>query len=163
MGGKVQEFSFSSTSAERLWQACIQSVGLLGYTVMHSDSSAKSVSFNTGRSMSSWAGQDLNATVISRGSDSHLVMGGSLATRGNLFGGGSQVVSWGEKGQLIKAFVAKVAAVLPSVAEAPAAPPVDGQASDVASRIKELAALHAEGLVTDAEFSAKKQELLDRM
>ena len=52
-------FSFADASSERVWLAAVQAVSKLGYSVLHSDRASKMLSFNTGRSMSSWAGQDL--------------------------------------------------------------------------------------------------------
>ena len=43
----------------------------------------------------------------------------------------------------------------------PAAPPAaEPAADDVAAQIEKLAALHAQGILTDEEFSAKKAQLL---
>ena len=45
-------------SPGRVLAACRQAVAELGYTVIASDESGKMISFNTGRSMKTWAGQD---------------------------------------------------------------------------------------------------------
>lgn len=47
-----------------------------------------------------------------------------------------------------------------AAAQAPAAP---AAAPDIPAQIEQLADLHQRGLLSDAEFSAKKAELLDRM
>ena len=57
-GRKTQSFSFPNASVERLWRACVQAIGVIGYNVVHSDQRAGQISFNTGRSVWSWAGQD---------------------------------------------------------------------------------------------------------
>lgn len=123
MGGKSVEFGFEGVSADKVWAAAVQTIGKLGYTVLHSDNTAKMLSFNTGRSMSSWAGQDL--TMVLGGRQGYqgtvMTMGGSLGKGGNPFGGGSQAFAWGEKGRLIDLFAATVKQVLPSVGSTAAA------------------------------------------
>ncbi|MFE1167162.1 DUF4429 domain-containing protein [Nocardiopsis sp. NPDC058789] len=46
--------------------------------------------------------------------------------------------------------------------ELAAAPPAEGS-DEIFAKIRELGSLHAEGLLTDSEFSSKKAELLDRL
>lgn len=147
----------------------MKAVGLLGYTVIHSDKASGQLSFNTGRSMSSWSGQDLTATVVPAGAGSQLIMGGSIARGGNPFGGGSQLGSWGEKGRLIKTFVDTVTEVLPSIpkaqtqsqtkAQAKASAPAR-EAISVADELAKLAKLRDEGVLTPDEFAAQKAKLL---
>src|SRR5690554_1327043 len=91
MGGKTSTYSFKDATPERVWLACIQAVSNLGYNVLHSDRDSKMLSFNTGRSMSSWAGQDLTVTLAPDGSGTRMTLGGSLGKGGNPFGGGSQL------------------------------------------------------------------------
>ncbi len=43
---------------------------------------------------------------------------------------------------------------------APVSPPVQNQTDDVSEKIVKLAELHKAGILTDAEFEAKKTELL---
>lgn len=156
MGGKTERYEFEA-SPERLWAAAIQSVGTLGYTVIMSDSTSKIVSFNTGRSMKSWGGQDLSATVTTGSRGASLIMGGSLARGGGPMGGGSQLASWGEKGALIKKFAGAVAAALPSVPE----PQQHRQPSgDLGSELAKLAELRSSGALTEDEFQAAKARLI---
>jgi hypothetical protein len=63
-----------------------------------------------------------------------------------------------------------VPAATPSVVAAPAAEaapvaqgPVNQTSEDAAARLERLADLHARGVITDAEFEAKKAELLGRI
>ena len=161
MAGKAKEFLCEGASVDRVWTACVQAVGVLGYNVLSSDSGSKQISFNTGRSMSSWGGQDLSATLIAVGSDTKLLMGGSLAKTGNPFGGGAQLGSWGEKSRLIDNFAEEVRKLLPDIPE-----PVtlaSTAAEDIPTQIQKLGDLHKQGLLTDDEFAAKKQDLLNRM
>jgi Short C-terminal domain/Protein of unknown function (DUF2510) len=112
MGGKTIERTYSA-SPEDVYEAARHAVAELGYSVLHSDAAAKAISFNTGRSMKSWAGQDLTATVFASGDGSaRVVVGGSLATRGNPLGGGSQLGAWGEKKQLSNVFLDAIARAL---------------------------------------------------
>lgn len=157
MAGKTQTFAFPDASAARLWAACVQAVGLLGFNVIHSDKESGQLSFNTGRSMSSWAGQDLTATVIVQDAGSQLVMGGSLARGGNPLGGGSQIASWGEKGRLISKFAAKVSEILPNVAAPVTSPAAAGSTAD---ELAKLAHLRDSGVLTSEEFEAQKAKLL---
>ncbi|MGA9370479.1 MAG: hypothetical protein WBV53_01380 [Solirubrobacterales bacterium] len=66
------------------------------------------------------------------------IIGGSLATRGNPFGGGSQVAAWGEKGKITKDFFETLDQVLPDVPEPEAA----SAASTPADELSKLAELH---------------------
>lgn len=160
MAGKTESFSFSNASFERLWQACVQAVGVLGYNVIHSDKGSGQISFNTGRSLWSWAGQDLTATLVGENGGSRLVMGGSIAKGGNPFGGG-QVVAWGEKARVIEKYVNQVGEVLRSIPEAQAAPPTQaGSVSSTADELLKLARLRDSGVLTPEEFAAQKAKLL---
>ncbi|MFJ3407881.1 SHOCT domain-containing protein [Promicromonospora sp. NPDC090134] len=47
--------------------------------------------------------------------------------------------------------------------EAPSAPPQASGGADVVEQIRKLKELHEAGILTDAEFSTKKTELLDRL
>lgn len=161
MGGKTKEFDYKEFSANQVWQACVQTVATLGYTVISSDPNSHQISFNTGRSMSSWAGQDLSATVIVDGSGARLIMGGSVASKGNPWGGGGQLFSWGEKGKLIDQFNAHVRKIVGTIPEKQNNPSESSES--VTDSIKKLAVLHDEGILTEDEYQSKKQELLDRM
>lgn len=105
-------------------------------------------------------GQDLTATVVPAGVGSQLVMGGSIARGGNPFSGG-QLVSWGEKGRLIKTFVGKVTEVLPSIAKEKATVSAPAPESvSVADELAKLAKLRDDGVLTPDEFAAQKAKLL---
>ena len=66
--------------------ACKQAVAQLGYTFIASDNAGRMITFNTGRSMKSWAGQDLQASVITLDGNSQIVIGGTIARRGGFAG-----------------------------------------------------------------------------
>jgi len=110
--------------------------------------------------MSSWAGQDLTATLSAVGRGSQLVMGGSLAKGGNPFGGG-QLGSWGEKGRLIRDFAEAVDKLLPHIPEPKAAPPTPARAAiSTADELLKLAKLRDSGVLTQDEFVTQKAKLL---
>jgi len=157
MGGETQEFAFRGYSTDTVWAAAVRAAGALGYSVLHSDQTSKVLSFNTGRSMSSWAGQDLSMTLTQVGPDCMMTMGGSLGKGGNPFGGG-QAFAWGEKGRLIQAFVAKVVDNLPSSETTPQAPV--GPPTGLVDQMERLAALRLSGALTEDEFRAAKARLL---
>lgn len=104
MGGKTVEQIFSATP-EVVFAAAKLTIASNGYIILNSDQNQLSITFNTGRSMKSWAGQDLTATFIESGSETKVIVGGSLAKGGNPFGGGSQLTSWGEKEALSRKFL----------------------------------------------------------
>lgn len=157
MGGKTVEGRFNG-SRQRVFRACQSAAAQLGYSVLHTDAGSGVITFNTGRSMKSWAGQDLSATVISEGSSCRVVVGGSLAKGGNPFGSG-QVASWGEKSALSRKFLEMVDQTLPSIAEeraGVAAPPP----TSVADELLKLKALLDAGVLTAAEMDDAKRKLL---
>lgn len=157
MGGKSVQFNFNA-SGGRVWAAALQVVSQLGYTVVHTDGVARVLSFNTGRSMSSWAGQDLSMTLVPDGhAGTVMTVGGSLGKGGNPFGGG-QAFAWGEKGRLIDKFAATVKEIVPRIAE-PQAPAPAGGAS-VADELAKLASLRDSGVLSEDEFAAQKARLL---
>jgi hypothetical protein len=159
MAKKAEQRAYAA-SPGRLYQAAIRAVSELGYTLLHSDAAAGVVSFNTGRSMKSWGGQDLSATVVPDGpSQSLMLVGGSLAKGGMPMGGGAQVGAWGEKGGLTRRFYETVEAILPQTPE-PASAGGGGDQESVATQIAKLAALRASGALTDSEFAAAKARLL---
>lgn len=54
-------------------------------------------------------------------------------------------------------------AILDAASPSSAAPPPPPTSPDLADQIRKLADLHAAGILTDDEFAAKKQQILDRM
>lgn len=119
----------------RLYNAVLRSIAQLGYSIKHSDPNAKVVSFNTGMSMRSWAGQDMTISVVPATDggfpnpaplpgQSALLVGGTRAQHGNPFGGGGgQITDWGEKGKITRTLVAEIQKVLPTMPEPASALP----------------------------------------
>jgi hypothetical protein len=154
MGGQSSRFKFDDASIERVWAASLRAVSQLGYAVTHSDSGAHILTFNTGRSMSSFAGQDLSATLSATTGGTMMTLGGSLGKGGNPFGGG-QMFAWGEKDRLIAKFAATVQRALPDIPEAS-----QTATGSIADELGKLAALRDSGVLSEAEFAAQKARLL---
>lgn len=140
-----------------------RAVAELGYSVIHTDGAAQIISFNTGRSMSSWAGQDLTASVFQEGDGSRVVVGGSMATRGNPFGGGSQLVSWGEKEKLSNRFLDVLHMQLSRLPTASPAEPDTPASDDPVEQLRKLGELRDSGVITPEQFETKREELLRRI
>lgn len=116
MGGKTVEAEFEA-STKRVFEAAKLVVAKFGYNILQSDMASGTISFNTGRSFKSWAGQDLTATLIGNSQRTKVIVGGSIAKGGNPLGGGSQLMAWGEKEALSKQFLAALGETLPSIPE----------------------------------------------
>src|SRR5487761_1188199 len=113
---KTEEKTFQA-SPSRVFNACRVAMAQLSYTLLGVDDKGRIISFNTGRSMKSFAGQDLQATVVEEAGGSRVIVGGAIARRGGI--GSGQQIAWGEKSALSKKFLAQVEAVLPSTPEGP--------------------------------------------
>ncbi len=158
MAGKTQEAEFQA-SAGRVWVALVTAIGELGFTTLSSDKTSGLLSFNTGRSMKSWAGQDLNATVLSTGEgQSRIVIGGTIA-RTQAFGG-SQLASWGEKKKLAVKVLDRVRESLPSIPEAADDATAHDNGVGIGTELAHLASLHQSGAISDEEFASAKRRLL---
>src|SRR5687767_13678802 len=92
-----------SASRDRLFAALLRSVSELGYSINNTDAASGTISFSTGMSMRSWAGQNMTATVFALGEgESKVVVGGKREQKGSPLGGGGQVFDWGEKGKITR-------------------------------------------------------------
>lgn len=161
MGGKTVEAQFNRPVSD-VYEACRRSVAELGYTVLNSDREDGQISFNTGRSMSSWHGQDLTVTLFQDGDKTRAVLSGSLAKGGSaLTGGGSQIFSWGEKKKLSEKFLKAVEKILPNVESAVSkATPSATDNGSIADELTKLAKLRDDGALTESEFADAKQRLI---
>ena len=91
---------------DRVWEALEQAVAGLKYEVRERDGASRLLEFNTGLSLWSWSGQDLEARVMDEGQGTtRLVLTGKIARRGL---SSFQVVSWGEKGRVARKVLARV-------------------------------------------------------
>lgn len=147
---------------ETVYEACRKVVSDSGYSILNSSKDDFTISFNTGRSMSSWHGQDLTVTLFAEAELTKAVVGGSIAKGGSaLTGGGSQVFAWGEKDKLSKNFLSNVEKVLPTVQvltpsqNSTLAPP-----TNLADEVKRLFELMEAGALSEEEFAKAKSKLL---
>lgn len=160
MGGKTIEGTFDATPA-RTFEACRSAVANLGYTVLTASRDSMTISFNTGRSMKSWGGQDLTASLFAAGGKTRVVVGGSLAKGGSaLTGGGAQLGAWGEKKALSNKFIDEIRRVLPSIAEPASSTPAGNATTSAADEILKLKELLDAGVLSQEEFEASKRKLL---
>jgi hypothetical protein len=105
MASQVEPVWFEA-SEDRLYQAAVRTAATLGYSLKHSDTTARVISFNTGMSMRSWAGQDMSVSVISgENGKNGLLIGGTRAQLSGFMGGTPQVYDWGESGKISRKFL----------------------------------------------------------
>ena len=96
---KIYEFEFEAPP-EQVFEETVSAVNVLGFSVLASDEA--SLTFNTGPSIFSNAGQDMTVTAEALSeSSSKLVLSGQTAARG-------EYGSWGERGRIAKGLAAKV-------------------------------------------------------
>jgi hypothetical protein len=101
---RTYEFEFAAPP-EQLFQETVSAVSALGFSILHSEDTATTVTFNTGPSIWSNAGQDMIAEAVPLSpSSSKLVVGGQTAKRGRE----TQYGSWGERGRIAKGLAVRV-------------------------------------------------------
>jgi hypothetical protein len=103
----------------------------------------------------------MTATVIPlTESVARVVVGGTRAQRG----ANAEFGSWGEKGRIAKKVLDRVEKVIPQIPEPGQTPAPDAVASSAGSHVDalaQLAQLHANGALTDEEFTQAKRKLLE--
>jgi hypothetical protein len=149
---KTYEFEFD-TPPEQLLTETVSAVSALGFSILHNEDTDTSVTFNTGASMWSTAGQDMTATAMALSETaSKLVVTGRTAQLGKEM----QYGSWGERGRIAKGLAARVRGALgDDTTETPAS-----EGSTLVAELATLVRLHRSGELTDAEFAQAKQQLL---
>lgn len=157
---KTYEFEFDA-APEDLFTEMLSAVNALGFSILDdedAETTVPSVTFNTGPSIWSTAGQDMTATAFPISpSTSKLVVSGHTARRD----GEAQYGSWGERGRIAKGLATRVRGSLPEPAAVVAPePPTDSSAFVV--ELSMLCELHRNGDITDDEFAESKQRLFDR-
>ena len=101
---KIYEFEFAAPP-EQLFQETTVAVGVLGFSVLEREDARASLTFNTGPSLWSSAGQDMTATAVPISpASSKLVFQGRTAQRGKA----TEYGSWGERGRIAKGLASKV-------------------------------------------------------
>jgi hypothetical protein len=156
---KTYEFEFDAPP-EELFTEMLSAVNALGFSIIHNEDTETSVTFNTGPSIWSAAGQDMTATAfpISQ-SASKLVVSGRTARRGEQ----AQYGSWGERGRIAKGLATRLRGTLPESTTITVTE--HDRETDSSAFVVELAILcelHRNGDITDDEFSESKQRLFDR-
>jgi hypothetical protein len=147
---RTYEFEFHAPP-EQVFTETVSAVSALGFSILHSEDTPTSITFNTGASIWSTAGQDMTATAMALSpSSSKLVLTGRTASRGNE----AQYGSWGERGRIAKGLAARVRGALGEEPEDTS----DGPA--LVSELLTLVDLHRSGALTDDEFVQAKQRLL---
>ena len=71
-----------------------------------------------------------------------------------------QARRWGEQGQTVPGYMAPVDQQQYAEPQYAPPPPAAAPAADPIEQLKELAALHEQGVLTDEEFAAQKAKLL---
>jgi hypothetical protein len=97
---KEPETHHYDVPVDRLHQAVVAAVeGHKRWKVQEDEGPGGAVRFNTGLSIWSWSGQDMEALTAAEGTRSTLTVGGKVAQRGL---GSVQLGSWGEAGRIAK-------------------------------------------------------------
>ena len=96
------EAAVYEASCGDLWSVLLKVVAEFGYTISVSDERSGVLSFNTGRSLLSWSGQNMTAFVIEVDNGrTRLQLGGSAAGGPTMVSGG-QLTTWGERGSITR-------------------------------------------------------------
>jgi len=99
---KNYEFEFDAPP-EQLFEETVSAVTVLGFSILQSEDA--SLTFNTGPSIWSNAGQDMTVTTEALSeSSSRLVLSGETAQRSRA----TEYGSWGERGRIAKGLAARV-------------------------------------------------------
>jgi hypothetical protein len=97
---KTNDQMFNS-NPETVYEVCRKAISDIRFSIINNSKENLYISFNTGRSMASWHGQDLSVSLFTGAGGRKAIFRGSIAKDGSGFtGGGSQVFSWGEKDKL---------------------------------------------------------------
>jgi hypothetical protein len=157
---KPPEATIEGVSKVRVFAASVRAISNMGKSISHSDESLGTISYNTGMSMRSMAGQDMTITVFEEAPDvCRVVAAGTRAQRGNL-GGGGQFFDWGERRKVAEDFFVALDKALSETPEPVDSPPSGSPAVAHIDELERLAALHRSGALDDDEFRAAKVRLL---
>jgi hypothetical protein len=149
---KTYEFEFDAPP-EQLINETVSAVSALGFSILHNEDTATSVTFNTGASIWSTAGQDMTVTALALSETaSKLIVSGRTAQKGKE----PQYGSWGERGRIAKGLATRVRGAL---ADSSGEQPSSGSHAFV-EELEALVELHRSGELTDTEFANAKRRLL---
>jgi hypothetical protein len=105
LAGETFEAVFDA-ARDAVYAAAVETSARFGYTTLEARPEAGILSFNTGRSMKSYAGQDMTVMVVDAGAGrTKAIVGGTLARHGAQL----QLGAWGEKKTLANKFLAQLA------------------------------------------------------
>jgi len=142
---KTYEFEFDAPP-EQLYTEAVSAVSSLGFSILRHEDETTSITFNTGASIWSAAGQDMTVRALPvSSSSSKLVISGRTARKGKE----AQYGSWGERGRIAKGLATRIRGALAEQTDAPA----------FVSELARLAELHRCGDLTDDEFAQAKDRL----
>lgn len=142
---KTYEFEFDAPP-EQLYTETVSAVSALGFSILRSEDAASSLTFNTGPSIWSTAGQDMTVRALPLSPQaSKLVITGRTARRGKH----PEYGSWGERGRIAKGLATRVRSTLTDRLDAPA----------FVDELAHLADLHRSGDITSEEFERAKDLL----
>jgi hypothetical protein len=148
---RTYEFEFDAPP-EQLFTETVSAVSALGFSILHHYDEPAAVTFNTGPSIWSTAGQDMTAAALAlSSSSSKLVVSGKTARRGTE----AQYGSWGERGRIAKGLATRVRGALEEQL-----PTASGDDPAFVTELATLAELHGSGALTDEEFATAKLRLL---
>jgi hypothetical protein len=142
---RTYEFEFDAPP-EQVFSETVSAVSSLGFSILHREDEPTSLTFNTGASIWSAAGQDMTVRALPLSpSSSKLVISGRTARKGKE----AQYGSWGERGRIAKGLATRVRSALGDPADAP----------EFVSELAKLAELHRCGDLSDDEFTQAKDHL----
>ncbi len=142
---KTYEFEFDAPP-EQVYTETVSAVSSLGFSILRNEHESTSITFNTGASIWSPAGQDMTVQALPLSpSSSKLVITGRTARKGKE----AQYGSWGERGRIAKGLATRVRSALGH----------SGDASAFVSELAKLSELHRCGDLTDDEFAHAKDRL----
>jgi hypothetical protein len=145
---------------DQLYALAMDAIMKLGYTVTQQSKLDGFINFKTGITWTSFSGLEVGVIITDTAANGSRISfgGGTAANAGNR--SGQLVVFGGAKGP-----AKKVTAIIDGRIKKGAVPPhkpsnQGGAAFSVADEIKKLAELLSQGILTQAEFDAKKKQLL---
>jgi Short C-terminal domain len=155
---KTYEFEFDAPP-EQLYTETLSAVTALGFSILRNEDRVPAITFNTGPSIWSTAGQDMTVKALPVSpSTSKLVVSGRTAPKGEK----PQYGSWGERGRIAKGLAARVRGGLVDHRSHAHGNGNGGSRNGAAfvDELARLADLHRSGALSEAEFAQAKEHLL---
>lgn len=151
-----------SVKPDQLFAVAVDAVMKLGYSILQQNKNDGFISFKTGMTMSSFTGIEVSAIISDTSSGSRIAFGGGTAAAGGQ--AGHQAFSIGGSGSMNRT-AEKVLKIIDERVQKGDVPPHKPSANAAAAvspadELKKLAELLSQGILTQAEFDAKKKQLL---